>query len=48
VDTRGSRDAARKVAAAKREQWDAVRRVTAARHEWWGTTISRRLAKVVP
>jgi hypothetical protein len=48
VDTRGSRDAARRLAAARREGWDAARRLAATRRERWGATVSRKVARVVP
>jgi hypothetical protein len=48
VDTGGSRDTTRRLAAARREQWYATRRVAAARRERWGAAVSRRVARVVP
>jgi hypothetical protein len=54
VDSEGSKDAARRLAAAtsdrwgaarSRNQWNAVvcRRLAAVRRERWGTTVSKRL-----
>jgi hypothetical protein len=48
VDTGGSRDTTRRLAAARRDQWYATRRVAAARRERWGAAVSRRVARVVP
>jgi hypothetical protein len=44
VDSRGSRDAARRLVAARSEWWGVARRLVAARSERWAATVSRRLA----
>jgi hypothetical protein len=44
VDSGGSRDTARRLAAARSERWGAARRLAAAKHERWAVAISRRLA----
>jgi hypothetical protein len=44
VDSRGSKDASRRLATARSDQWGAARSLAAARRERWAAVISRRLA----
>jgi hypothetical protein len=43
VDSRRSKDAARRLPAARSERWGAARSLAAARHERWVASVSRRL-----
>jgi hypothetical protein len=44
MDLGGSRDAARRLAAARSERWGAARSLAVARRERWAATVSKRLA----
>jgi hypothetical protein len=43
MDSGGSRDAARRLAAARSDRWGAPRSLAVARHKRWAATVSRRL-----
>jgi hypothetical protein len=44
VDSRGSRDATRRLPVARSERWATAWSLADAKGDWWGTTVSRRLA----